>query len=111
MSDIHGPELKFHRGSIFKNMWTFNPLKWKSEIFVEITGHEVQATFNINTFGQTVRDIEVDLWDSFINNFRLYLTKNIDYETVNRNELRRTMSDSFKLLLLLAIRAIGRGSR
>ena len=42
----------FERGSIASNMWTFNPLNWKSEIDVEINGQEVKANFNINTVGQ-----------------------------------------------------------
>jgi hypothetical protein len=48
IDNLSDRKLKFRRGSIASNMWTFNPLKWKSEIDIEINGRVVKATFAIN---------------------------------------------------------------
>ncbi|SNR43570.1 hypothetical protein [Hymenobacter mucosus] len=47
-------KLKFTRGSLASTMWTFNPLKWKSEVRVEINEGQISAEFNIDTTGQMV---------------------------------------------------------
>ncbi|WP_255037865.1 hypothetical protein [Lacihabitans soyangensis] len=47
-------------------MGTFNPLKWKSEIYIEIIGQEVTAEFKINAAGQIPTQKEEVIWDNFI---------------------------------------------
>lgn len=84
-------KLKFERGSIASNMWTFNPLKWKSEIDIEINGKEVKGNFKINTIGQIPTHKEEIVWDFFIDNYKKYLNdRNYDFETENNNTLRMT---------------------
>lgn len=89
--------LKFQRGSISNNMWTFNPLKWKSEIGISINGQVVKADFNINTLGQIPTSKEEGLWDTFIDNYRKTLNeRNFDFLTENNKTVKTTKSDSLK---------------
>lgn len=91
-------KLKFKRGSLTSNMWTFNPLNWKSDIQIEISGEIVIANFNINTKGQTLTSKEVNLWEIFINNYQNYLTENtFDFKTENEKALNSTKKNSVKL--------------
>ena len=90
-------KIKFERGSIASNMWTFNPLKWKSEIDIEISGQEVKANFNINATGQIPTHKEETLWDTFIDNYVKYLNDtNFDFRTDNSKTLRAVKSNSLK---------------
>lgn len=54
--------LEFKRGSILINSVTFNPLKWKSKIIVEIKDEELLLHLRITTYPQLVTDKEVDTW-------------------------------------------------
>jgi hypothetical protein len=91
--------IKFNRGSITSNMWTFNPLKWKSEINIDIAGKEVSADFNIITTGQIPSYKEEKLWDSFIENYERFLTiKSFDFKVENNKRLRATKKNSLKYL-------------
>ncbi|MCU0392809.1 MAG: DUF4133 domain-containing protein [Thermoflexibacter sp.] len=63
----------FERGSITSNMWTFNPLNWKSTIDIEISGQDVKANFNINATGQIPTNKDELLWETFIGNYQKYL--------------------------------------
>ena len=92
-----GKNLKFERGSIASNMWTFNPLKWKSDIDVKIIEQEINAHFNINATGQIPTQKEEILWDIFIDNYKNYLTDSkFDFNTKNRKALNATKSNSLK---------------
>lgn len=98
-SDREDTKLIIQRGSIFSNMWTFNPLKWKSEINIEIIGQEVIAEFNINTAGQIPTQKEEVLWDNFIENYKRYLAdKKYDYESENKKALNTTKKNSWKYI-------------
>ena len=63
------------RGSEFKNGFTFNPLKWKSDIrifFLEIgVGIVVDGEFKINTKNQMVSEKEALIWEQLFQNFEL----------------------------------------
>ena len=65
--------LEFKRGSILLNHFTFNPLKWKSQIDVKINNNIVKATFKIDTTGQTAIKSELKAWEHFIENYKLSL--------------------------------------
>ncbi|MFC5683721.1 hypothetical protein ACYE2N_01135 [Flavobacterium sp. MAHUQ-51] len=92
-------KLRFERGSIASNMWTFNPLKWKSEIEIEISGQKIKANFNINTVGQIATQKEEKLWDSFIENYRKHLINNkFDFKTENKKTLKSTKKNSLKYI-------------
>jgi hypothetical protein len=89
----------FQRGSIASNMWTFNPLNWKSEIDIEINGQEVKANFNISAAGQIPTNKDELLWQTFIDNYQKYLSdSNFDYLTENSKNLKTTKSKNFKYL-------------
>jgi hypothetical protein len=90
-------KLRFKRGSIALNMWTFNPLKWKSEIDIEISGQKIRANFIINATGQIATQDEQKLWDSFIVNYKTYLNDNkFDFKTENKRTLSSTKKNSLK---------------
>ena len=89
--------LKFERGSLTSNMWTFNPLKWKSEIFIKIIGEEIIANFTIDTIGQIPTYKEEKLWDSFIDNYKNYLADNkFNFKLENSKKLNDTKKNSLK---------------
>ena len=96
-------KLIFIRGSYFLNLWTFNPLKWKSNIEVSITDLEVKVTAIVQTIGQIVLAAEDKLWDEFLNNLKVYLTENIDFRENNRNQLKEVKKESIKFVGKIAL--------
>lgn len=81
----------FERGSIASNMWTFNPLNWKSTIEIEISGLTVKANFNINPTGQIPTNKDELLWESFIRNYQKYLLDSkFDFLAENSKNLKTT---------------------
>ncbi len=89
--------LLFKRGTVFSNMWTFNPLKWKSEIRVKINGEEIEASFTIDASGQIPTLKEEKLWEDFIENYKRYLTeKEFDFKSENKIRLKAIKKDSLK---------------
>jgi hypothetical protein len=92
-------KIKFGRGSIASNMWTFNPLNWKSEIDIEFNGQEVKAYLDINAAGQIPTNKDELLWETFINNYQKYLLdSNFDFPTENSKSLKTTKSKNLKYL-------------
>lgn len=92
-------KIRFERGSIASNMWTFNPLNWKSEIYIEIYGKEVKANFNINSAGQIPTNKDEILWETFINNYQRYLSdSSFDFLTENSKTLKTTKGKNLKYL-------------
>lgn len=88
--------LTFERGSITLNMWTFNPLKWKSETVIEISGQEISARIAVNTTGQIPTQKEEALWDLFLENYKKFLCEEkFDFESDNGKKLHSTKKDSF----------------
>ncbi len=89
----------FERGAIVSNMWTFNPLKWKSTIYIEIDGQNVKANFNINTAGQIPTNKDELLWETFIDNYKKYLhDPTFDFLAENTQNLKKTKSKNLKYL-------------
>ena len=92
-------KIRFERGSIASNMWTFNPLNWKSEIDVEIDGQEVKANFNINTAGQIPTNKDEMLWETFMDNYEKYLCdQNFDFLTENSKSLKIKKNKNIKYI-------------
>jgi hypothetical protein len=77
-------ELRFIRGSIFLNMFTFNPLKWKSKIDIELHKGNIKAKFEIVTVGQYPTAKDEELWDVFIENYKRYLN-DTSFDFLNEN--------------------------
>lgn len=91
--------IKFERGSIASNMWTFNPLNWKSTIDIEINGQDVKANLNINAAGQIPTNKDELLWETFINNYQRYLSdSSFDFLTENSKILKTTKGKYLKYL-------------
>ena len=62
--------LQFERGSVMRNMVTFNPLKWKNSIKIKFEEDRVKASFDINTIHQAVALKEERLWWEFVSNYQ-----------------------------------------
>lgn len=89
----------FERGSIASNMWTFNPLNWKSIIDIQISGQDVKANFNINATGQIPTNKDEVLWEKFIGNYQKYLLDpNFDFLTENSKTLNTTKGKNLKYI-------------
>ncbi len=92
-------EIKFGRGSIASNMWTLNPLNWKSEIDIEFNGQEVKANLNINAAGTIPTNKDEILWQQFVDNYQKYLhDSNFDFLFENSKALRTTQRKNLKYL-------------
>lgn len=91
--------VRFQRGSLTTNMYAFNPLKWKSDIVVEIEGQELKAAFSINTEGQIPTNRDEELWDEFADNYVRFLQDpRFDFMTANASALKRTKSKNWNYL-------------
>ncbi|WP_045459582.1 hypothetical protein [Sporocytophaga myxococcoides] len=93
-------------GSLFQNFVTFNPLKWKSEIKITYNDSTIYLTININTIGQTPTLKEEQLWDTFISNFEVTIRTEKDMTQNNKQALKNTKSNSFRLVGWALIGAI-----
>ena len=92
-------KITFERGSIASNMWTFNPLNWKSTIDIEISGQDVKANFNINAAGQIPTNKDELLWETFNNNYQRYLSDpSYDFLTETSKTLKTTKGKNLKYL-------------
>ncbi len=92
-------KMVFRRGSLLSNMFTFNPLKWKSVIEIEIQGQEVQLQLNVNTFGQAPTHKELALWDDFLTNIEAFMShSNVDYLQQNKAALKAVRKNNYRLL-------------
>jgi len=71
--DDKNSSIQIRRGSKFKNGFTFNPLKWKSDItinFEEINNIiHIYGSFKINTKKQVVTEKDITLWNQVFENF------------------------------------------
>tara|TARA_Y100001972_G_scaffold129251_1_gene195718 strand:- start:2882 stop:3424 length:543 start_codon:yes stop_codon:yes gene_type:complete len=99
-------KLIFHQGSTFRNMITFNPLKWKSRIEITINEKLVSASFKINTIGQMVTTKEENLWDVFINNFQDSIVNGNDTKDTVKSELKNTYKSSLDYVLQVFLGAL-----
>ena len=91
--------ITFERGSIASNMWTINPLNWKSSIDIEINGKDLKANFNINAAGQIPTNKDELLWETFINNYQRYLSdSSFDFQMESSKTLKTTKGKNLKYL-------------
>lgn len=87
----------FERGSINSNMWTFNPLNWKSIIAIQISGQDVKANFDIDATGQIPTNRDELLWETFIGNYQKYLLDSkFDFLSENSKNLKTTKRKNLK---------------
>lgn len=94
----------FERGSFVSNLWTFDPLKWKSTIEIEIIEEYVKAIFTINTFGQIPQKTDALVWETFIGNYQKYLVEsNFDFIFENSKILNTCKRKNLKYIGWAAI--------
>lgn len=99
-SALTDKKISFRRGSLLTNMVTFNPLKWKSEIQIDIQGQEVSVELRINTFAQLSTPKEAALWDDFIKHYEAYLTDSRleDHLSNNAASLKAVKKNNYRLM-------------
>jgi hypothetical protein len=100
---------RFKNNSFFFSTWTFNPLKWKSEITVKIHRNKIEADFFLDLSAQLNVSKKVEVWDTFIKNFQLFLTENIDYQTSNENAVMKAKKSGWKTIGWVLLTALGTG--
>lgn len=98
--------LQFERGSVMKNMVTFNPLKWKSSIKIKFEEDIVNANFDINTLYQVVTLKEERLWEKFISNYQKTIETGKSLISENQAEHRATKKSSWKYIRYAVLGAI-----
>jgi hypothetical protein len=97
VSALTDKKIIFRRGSLLSNMYTFNPLKWKSEIQIDIQGQEVSVQVKINTFAQLPSLKEETLWDDFLKHYQEYLQDSrVDYLSKNEVSLKSVKKSSYR---------------
>ena len=86
-------KLKFNHSSSFFDTWTTNPLKWGSEIVVSLRDNEVIADFCVDTESQMKSVEEMNIWSTFISNFKSYMIETKEFEILtkpNFKEVRKS---------------------
>ncbi|WP_020538824.1 hypothetical protein [Lewinella cohaerens] len=98
--------MHFKRGSVIRNMVTFNPLKWKSIIKIEFKSKLVITEVYVNTIFQAVTLKEEELWKNFILNYQKTMKTGESYIFDNKEELKKTKRSSWKYIWYAFIGAI-----
>ncbi|MEL6942189.1 MAG: hypothetical protein AAFO82_05930 [Bacteroidota bacterium] len=98
--------LQFRRGSMLRNMITFNPLKWKSSIQIEFHEENIVVNFDINTIYQIVTIREERLWANFISNYQRTIETGKSLIFENQIELKNTKKSSWKYIRYALLGAI-----
>ncbi|MDP2187212.1 MAG: hypothetical protein Q8J69_00885 [Sphingobacteriaceae bacterium] len=110
VSALADKQISFRRGSLLSNMYTFNPLKWKSEIQIDIQGQEVSVQVKINTFAQLPSVKEEALWDEFLQNFEAYVNDGrVDHLSKNEASLKSVKKSSYRRLGWVLVGALVAG--
>lgn len=82
--------LVFTRGSLLSNFFTFNPLKWKTQVNVVLTEDSLNCDFLISTIGQVPTKSEEQSWEVFIDNLRRFITESsFDHRSKNKTQVRK----------------------
>jgi len=86
---VEAGKWRFEKGSHWGNAFTFNPLKWKSAVEVEIQAEQLTARFFMNTIHQFPTEHDEHLWDVFVAHFEKYLHQPaFDFKTANAQALK-----------------------
>lgn len=99
-------EFKFNHTSSIFNTWYFNPLKWKSNITVNITTQQIKVDCKIDNDAQMNSWEEENVWNAFLKNFELYLLNNIDFTVANSIAIRESRKSALKYIGWAATGAI-----
>uniref|UniRef100_UPI00404ACF58 hypothetical protein n=1 Tax=Flavobacterium sp. TaxID=239 RepID=UPI00404ACF58 len=102
--------LKFRKGSELRNSIAFNPLNWKSDIQININQKNEKLTldciFSINTIHQLVTDKEIEIWNEFVNGYKMLITNELFDHNKIINEAKQTKKSNIKILLLMMLLGI-----
>ena len=85
--------LKFRQNPSLLDAWKTNPLQWGSEISILISGKTIEADFIVDTGGQMNTKEEINVWQTFIERFKIFLESG---ETEN-SKLALIISESKKI--------------
>ena len=95
---------QFAGGSTLQNLVTFNPLKWKSKIRIELKESALIVHISLNTFGQVINERELMTWKEFIDNFENFINNSqFNYEESNNTFVTETKSKNFEIAKWLCI--------
>ncbi|HEY1038064.1 MAG TPA: hypothetical protein VGF30_01590 [Bacteroidia bacterium] len=102
----NGNNLKFKKGSILRNGFTFDPLKWKSDLTVEITGNKIKAKLDIANTGQSMGNKEEEVLDSFFKSYKLYVNEGLDFEKAHADAAQKIKKHGWNIVLWAVLGAV-----
>ena len=78
--------IEFKKKTSLLDSWIFNPLKWKSEIVIQLTEtNKILIDYSIDTNGQFSHHSYQRFCASFLQNLVLYINHNTNFEEANNN--------------------------
>ncbi|MGB0869135.1 MAG: hypothetical protein ACPGSD_06035 [Flavobacteriales bacterium] len=84
---INDSHLEITKGSIFTNMYTFQPLNWKSNLFINIGEEKIELKGNVITTYQMVNANEILVWDKFLLDYKNSIHSNtIKLENLSKSK-------------------------
>ncbi|WP_421751026.1 hypothetical protein [Croceimicrobium sp.] len=91
--------LRFKRGSVLLNFFTFNPLRWKTEVNIEVLENSLHCDFTISLIGQVPTKTEEESWDAFVENFRSFIKDpNFDFRQRNQSVKNKVKGNNWAYL-------------
>ncbi len=102
--------IQIKRGSEFRNGFTFDPLKWKSDIIINFSKLNdiinIDGAFKINTKKQIVTENEIIIWNQVFENFEnLILNEKFDSNSLIEKS-KKVRNSNVKLTLWILTGAI-----
>lgn len=97
---VEAGKWRFEKGSHWGNAFTFNPLKWKSAVEIELQAQQLTARFYMHTTNQFPSVNDEQLWDAFVAHFEKYLHQPaFDFKTANAQALKIAQRKNRKYLI------------
>lgn len=91
--------LMFKRGSSLRNLFTFNPLKWKTEVNIKISSSFLDCDFSVSTIGQVPTKSEERTWEVFSDNLEKFLIDpSFGFKQENQIQLRKAKTGNWTYL-------------
>jgi hypothetical protein len=100
-------KVEFERGNSFKNYFTLNPAKWKTNILVEFfkisrLETKVIVHMDISTVGQTITLKENNFWIQYSENVKKSIIENTNYIKEDRIDGKKVASFNLYIFRWLA---------
>lgn len=106
---VNKDKLAFNHNSSLLDAWTTNPLTWGSEITVTLNDDEVRAIFWVDSDSQMNTAEEERVWNTFIKNFRTFLTSEAHYVDTTEMAIREVTKSRIKYIGWVVLGALGGG--